>query len=352
MRRAVALLAAALVAAAGAQPAFADDPLIVSGNSSPQSIYAVVDDTALYGGFFKEEHLDVTIQYKNRPGQVATALAGSQFVASGAADVATTTLEPVLQNYGTGLHLQAFFSRDPSYEFVLAVLDDSPIKTLADFKGAKVGEITAHGTSEILTAALAGAGVKRGDFTYVPIGQGESAIAALSSKKVDGAAFPFVELASYEVKAHLKFRYLWDPLTKDIGDASYSATPATIAAKPELLARFARAIVKASIVVRENPKVAARYFLQGAGIPITAQSLSDETALLQLIQSQLPGVDPLSKKIGYIPPRGIDVYSKYLFDNGVTTQVVPSATLVTNRFIAAANDFDHKAFIARAKALR
>jgi len=32
MRRAVALLAAALVAAAGAQPAFADDPLIVSGN--------------------------------------------------------------------------------------------------------------------------------------------------------------------------------------------------------------------------------------------------------------------------------------------------------------------------------
>jgi len=110
--------------------------------------------------------------------------------------------------------------------------------------------------------------------------------------------------------------------------------------------------VKASIVVRENPKVAARYFLQGAGIPITAQSLSDETALLQLIQSQLPGVDPLSKKIGYIPPRGIDVYSKYLFDNGVTTQVVPSATLVTNRFIAAANDFDHKAFIARAKALR
>jgi len=46
------------------------------------------------------------------------------------------------------------------------------------------------------------------------------------------------------------------------------------------------------------------------------------------------------------------VYSKYLFDNGVTTQVVPSATLVTNRFIAAANDFDHKAFIARAKALR
>ena len=86
MRRAVALLAAALVAAAGAQPAFADDPLIVSGNSSPQSIYAVVDDTALYGGFFKEEHLDVTIQYKNRPGQVATALAGSQFVASGAAE--------------------------------------------------------------------------------------------------------------------------------------------------------------------------------------------------------------------------------------------------------------------------
>lgn len=353
MKRALGCLAAMLIAAAGLPlPAAANDVLIVSGNSSPQSIYAVIDDTALFGGFFKEEHLDVTIQYKNRPGQVATALAGSQFVASGAGDIATTTLEPVLQNYGTGLRLQAFFARDPSYEFVLAVLEDSPIKTLADFRGAKIGEITAHGTSEILTAALAGAGVKRSEFTYVPIGQGESAIAALASKKVDGAAFPFVELASYEVKAHLKFRYLWDPLTRDISDASYSATPATIAAKPDLIARFARAIVKAAIVVRENPKVAARYFLQGAGIPITEQSLRDETALLNLIQSKLPAVDPLSKKIGYNSPRGIDVYSKYLFANGVTTQIVPASILVTNRFIEAANDFDHKAFIARAKALR
>ncbi len=338
--------------ACSALPALADDPLIVSGNSSPQSIYAVVDDTALYGGFFKEEHLDVTIVYKNRPGQVATALAGSQAVAGGAADVATTTLEPVLTNYGSGLRLQAFFSRDPSYEFVLAVLADSPIRTLADFRGARIGEITAHGTSEILTAALAGAGVGRNEFTYVPIGQGDSAIAALQSKKVDGAAFPFVELASYEVKAHLTFRYLWDPLTRDIGDAMYSATPATIAAKPELLTRFARAIVKAAIVVRENPRVAARYFLQGAGIPVTAQNLADETALLNLIQDQLPGVDPLSTTIGFIPPRGIDVYGKYLFDNGVIPQVIPASTLITNRFIAGANDFDHKAFIARAKQLR
>jgi NitT/TauT family transport system substrate-binding protein len=333
-------------------PALADDTLNVIGNSSPLSYFAVTDDVALYAGFFKEEHLNVNIIYKNRPGAYGTALIGTQAAANGEGDVATTTLEPVLQGYDKGLRLQAFFARDPQYEFVLAVLADSPIKTLADFKGKTIGEPQPHSTAEIVTAALAGAGLGRGDFTYVPIGQGDPAIAAIAAKKVDGYAFPYVELASYEVRAHYTFRYLWDPITEDISDASYSASPAVIATKPDLLRRYARAIVQAAIAVRENPELAARCYLYGAGIAVTDQSLHDEIALLNLIQGQLPGVDPLSKKIGYIPPRSVTAYVKYLVANGQMRAPIPTSVLVTDQFIDYANDFDHKAFIARVKRMR
>jgi NitT/TauT family transport system substrate-binding protein len=234
----------------------------------------------------------------------------------------------------------------------LAVLADSPIRTLADFKGKTIGEINHPGTADILQAALAGAGVSPSDVTFVQIGQGAPAMAAIAAKKVDGYAFPYVELASYEVLGNFKFRYLWDPITKDISDAMYSAAPAVIATKPDLLKRYARAIVKASIVTRVNPQLAARCFLQGAGIPITPTSLANEVALLNLIQAQLPGVDPLSKTIGYIPPRSITAYVRYLVANGAMSAAIPTSTLVTNQFIAYANDFDHKAWIAQAKAMR
>jgi hypothetical protein len=77
-----AFVGAALLAVVWAPGAAqANDPLNVIGNSSPQSIYAVTDDVALYGGIFKGEGLDVNIIYKNRPGSAGTALIGSQAAA-------------------------------------------------------------------------------------------------------------------------------------------------------------------------------------------------------------------------------------------------------------------------------
>jgi hypothetical protein len=45
--------------------------------------------------------------------------------------------------------------------------------------------------------------------------------------------------------------------------------------------------VKASIVVRVNPQLAARYFVEGAGIPETPQAITDEANLLILCHDQL-----------------------------------------------------------------
>jgi NitT/TauT family transport system substrate-binding protein len=347
LRRTAALVVALAAVVWAAHPARADDALTVVGGSNPAGFFEVLGDVADGAGFYRQQHLSVTTVYAGSPS------AAAQAVATGKGDICSLGIEPIIQGYEKGLRMQAFFSRDPQYEWVTAVLDDSPIKTLADFKGATLGTISLGSPSELATVAtLAGAGLSRDDVSFIPIGSQAQALAALASRKVDGASFPYTALAILEVKGHLKFRYFWHPILKDIGDVAYAATPATIQTKADALRRFSRANAEAAILIRENPQLAARYFLQGAGLKPTPEALADQTRLLNLTQDQLPGIDPASPTIGALSPLGLGVYLKWLAANGFTSQVVPVSAVVTDRFIGYANTFDHRAFIAQAKRMR
>jgi NitT/TauT family transport system substrate-binding protein len=347
-RSRVAALAAALVAvfALGSRPAGADDELSVIGGANASAFFEVLNNVAGQAGFYKELHLTVNTQYAGGPNIAA------QLCATGKADICGQSIEPLFLGYQKGLRLQGFFVRDPENDYVVGVLDDSPIRTLADFKGTTIGEYSVGSPAELSANAMfAGAGLKKTDVSYIPIGAGAQAIQALTTKKVAAAAFPYPELAAYEVAAHIKFRFFFDPLIRDIGNTVYASTPTTIAAKNDALKRFARAQVMAAILIRENPTLAARYFLEGAQIKVTPQALADEIRLLALCADQLPGADPLSKRIGAMPLVGMNLYSRFLYDQGFTTQPVPASAVVTNDLIDYANDFDHKAFIARVKAM-
>jgi hypothetical protein len=110
--------------------------------------------------------------------------------------------------------------------------------------------------------------------------------------------------------------------------------------------------VKASILIRVNPQLAARYFVQGSGMKVTDDAVATEARLLSISQDLLPAHDLTNPRIGEMPVRGIEVLAKYMVDQGLTPQRIPASDLVTDRFIAFANDFDRKAFIARAKAMK
>jgi NitT/TauT family transport system substrate-binding protein len=338
---------ASLCFAATARPAAADDALTVITGAFPTAFYEVIGDVANLAGFYKEQHLQVTVQYAGNP---SVAL---QAIAAGKGDIASVAMEPVIIGYEKGLRMTAFVSRNPALGQTLGVLEDSPIHSLADFKGKTIGELSLGQPGEVITRALlAGAGLKPGDYTFAPIGNGAQAIQALTSHKVDAAAFPSPELRIYEVQAGLKFRYFADPLLKDISDVAYVASPQTIATKSDLLKRFARATVEAAILIRENPQLAARYFVEGAGLKVTPEAVATDFRLLSISQYMLLGVDPTSKTIGAMPLRGLGVFTKFMADNGLTTTVVPPQAVVTDQFIGYANDFDHNAFIRKVKAMR
>jgi NitT/TauT family transport system substrate-binding protein len=340
-----ALVLAATVATPKAAPAQSDQSLTLIAGANQTAFFEILEYVAEYEGFFKEQHLHVDVQFANNPGNAA------QLVATGKGDIVSTSLEPIIQGYERGLRLTAFFNRNPQYQWVLAVLDDSPIHTLADFKGTTLGEYTPSSPGEYSTnASLRGAGLKSGDYSYQVIGSGAAAVAALTGKKVAGAAFPYAELLIYEVVANLKFRFFWNPILKDISDVGFCATPSTIENKADALSRFSRAMAESSIFIRENPTVAARDFLRGAGVQATPEALRNQIRLLQLGQGILPGVDPTSTTIGALGTRSAEVLTKWMNENGMTKNVVPASAVVTDRFIQYANDFDHRALIERARA--
>jgi NitT/TauT family transport system substrate-binding protein len=340
-----ACLACAVFAfAAVPRPAAADDTLTIMQASVALSVYDVLDVVAERAGFFKSEHLIVNEQSVNSPS------AAAQLVATGKGDLCALSAEAVIQGYVRGLHLQYFLAHDGRYSNVLAVLDGSPIRTREDFRGKNIGVINIGSAGEVTAQViLAGAGIAKNDVTYTPIGVGAQALEAMVDKRVDAVGFPYVALVPLEIVGHVTMRVFRDPILNDIANAGYAAAPATIRTRGPVLARFARAIVKAALFVRYNPHVSAAYFMQAEGTRITPQSLADKTRAFALVEDDLPAANPADKRIGSMSPRSLEVLSRVLTDYGLTSQVVPGNEITTDQFIGYANDFDHRQVIALAQ---
>jgi NitT/TauT family transport system substrate-binding protein len=328
-------------------PAVADDALTLVGGNFPPSVVDVEDIVADKAGYYKQEHLAVT---KDFAGNAAACFSA---VSSGKADVCSSSIEPAILGYSRGVRVTFFISRHPRYDYTLAVLDNSPIKTLTDFKGADIGETNAGSTTEISTnSVLAGAGLHRGDYSYTPIGTGPEALTALTTHRVDALSFPMQELAMMHVAAGLNFRTFPEPRLGDVQNSGVAASPETIAKKPDLLKRYARAMVKAYIFVRVNPGAAARMFLAGTNQKPTPQLLATITSQIETLEPMFPAYDLSDPRIGHMTERGVELYCKFFADAGLTPSIVPVQELVTNEFIGFANDFDKRAVIAQAKAWR
>jgi NitT/TauT family transport system substrate-binding protein len=344
---ALACVLACVLGASFAAPAQANDTLIILGGSLNVTLFDAQDAVAEGAGFYEAEHLTVVKQF------TGTASNCTQLLALGKGDICGSGMEPIIVGYEKGVRAQFFFNRDPHYDYVTAVLSDSPIRTLADFKGKNLGEYNVGSASEISTnTLLAGAGLRKGDYTFTPVGGGAQALLALTSQKIDGVSFPDAELAVDSIVGHVSFRVWRDPLIDDVPNVGYMSSPATIQSKGDLLRRYARAMAKASLFIRYNPVAAARYWLAEAHQKATPEAVQTVAAEIGIFQSDFPAANPANKRIGAFPLRAIQLYCTYLYNAGLTKDVVPADAIVTNQFVAFANDFDHRAVIAQAKAAR
>jgi NitT/TauT family transport system substrate-binding protein len=328
-----------------ASPALADDTLAVARDAHTPPLMNALNLIAQGAGYYKEAHLDVTALLTHGSAEAM------QDCANGKADICPIGIEPVISRRDDGMGLKMFLSRASKFGYVIAVPADSSIKTLADFKGKRLGVHSSSGTSGVAatTSSLAAAGLQSTDYQLVTIGLESQAMDALAAGKADAAALPFYELIPFMVSG-TKLRILRHPTLGAFANAGFAASPAELAAKTDALKRFSRAIVKASLLVRYNPKAAARALLVADGKPLDDATLAAKTAELTAWEDDLPASDPDNPRIGEISMPGMQAYIRLLADAGAIKAAIPVSEVVTDAFIPYANDFDRKAFEQSAKA--
>jgi NitT/TauT family transport system substrate-binding protein len=244
-------LALAALSAAAAAPAFAEEIEIsnygVGTNGMP---YAV----ALGAGYFDEFGLDIT-GIRSSPGGAPTIrnlLAGD--LSYGEAGL-TATLAAIrggadIKVIGTTANTVA--------EIGWVVMPDSPIKSIEDMKGAKLGYTNPNSTTQALALMLIkAAGLSADDVETISTGGFGPGLAALEHGQLDVA--PIVEPIFSNNPG--KYRLLtWAPdVLPPLVDVLGLTTDRAIANRPDFLKKMMLARQKAVQLMTENPAEAAKY---------------------------------------------------------------------------------------------
>jgi NitT/TauT family transport system substrate-binding protein len=184
MRFGKAIVIAAMLTLAGGSahaqaPEKKDIKLGVGGGNSLYYLPLALTDKL---GFFKEQGLNVEISDFKGGSQSLTALVG------GSVDIVTGAYEHTLRMQAKGQEIVAVVELGRYPGITLAVKKDrmNKIKTIADLKGATIG-VTAPGSSTNMIAQflMTKAGLKPDDASFVGVGAGASAVAAIQKGEID-----------------------------------------------------------------------------------------------------------------------------------------------------------------------
>jgi NitT/TauT family transport system substrate-binding protein len=186
LRRTFLAAAAAIVAAGPALSQGAPEKASVNlGVGGKPLLYYLPLTVAEKKGYFKEEGLDVSI---NDFGGGAKSL---QALVGGSVDVVTGAYEHTIRMQAKGQDIVAVaeLGRYPGIVIAVHKSKADQIKSAADLKGMKIG-VTAPGSSTMLTAqyAMVKAGLKPTDASFIGVGGGASAVAAMKKGEIDAIA--------------------------------------------------------------------------------------------------------------------------------------------------------------------
>ncbi len=302
-----------------------------------------------YLGFFKQEGLDVEFQTADGGNN------GVKVLAIGQGDILLAGAQVVFTAVDQGAKIHAFHSFLSSPQDTPAVIGDSPIKSVADLKGKTIG-VAAMGQSstDTLNALLVDARIDpKKDVSIIPIGTGGAQTAvAVKDKKVDAMMLNDSQYANLE-SLGLTIRQLPAPLLARFSFAQVLAVRDEFAQQhPDAVARFGRALAKATLFSQTNPEAAIR--VHWKAYPETkATGLDEATALAQdlraykaRIQKTIPAKGALW---GDATDDAITASRDILFQSGQIKQQLPVSAYFTRDYLKQANDFDAAQIIDMAK---
>jgi len=134
-------------------------------------------------GMFKDEGVDVEVVHGQNSNQILGLLVG------GAVDLVYCNPEPVIQLVADrGANIKSVFVVQVS-QYILTAPEDSPVRTVKDLKGKRLGMASPQSGIDYLKARLMDEGMKVEDIEIVPTGFAGQVIAALQQKRVDAILY-------------------------------------------------------------------------------------------------------------------------------------------------------------------
>jgi NitT/TauT family transport system substrate-binding protein len=300
-------------------------------------------------GFFKAERLNVKVQFNNGGG------AALQGVATGAADYGLSSPENLWNGIATGMPLRgyALVLTNSIYHNGIGVRQDSPITSIAQLKGKKIGVSSfTSGSFPSAKAKISSGGLDPDkDVTFVPIGNGGPAANAIQNGQVDAAVT--TETQWEQIKAlGVKVRYLPKSTNKvDDLPADVIFTKAdTLAKKPGVSVRFAKAVMEGTIAALANPNKALDYYYKLYPEPANALTRAQNMAIMMARLEDMKLIAEQKGRWGYMPIAQYQQVQRLGLQFGTVNKEQDITQIFTNKFNKAINQLDAKRITRQAKA--
>lgn len=342
-------LAVGCLAAAGTATA-ADKVIIAIGTSVFDASQANNTSLPIFTKCWEKEGVAVELQ-------PTSSTAAMQAVLTGQAQMVNMGPAAGIIARSKGAPLTAvYLNMRKNFQFPV-VLESSPIKSIADFKGKTMG-VFSYGSQmlKVFRGMMADAGLNPDtDINVVETGVGAQAITALQSGRVDIWGTWDSQIATAE-NAGLKLRRFTSPAAEKLTwGGSYFVNDSYLKSNPAAIEKTLRCIAQGSVYAIANPTAAVRAHWQV--YPNTKPTGIDEAkAFAQALHLLNTRIEFLklgpNERWGEIPAEAVNTMVAFMKKTGELQGDVDPKLLYTNRFIDAVNRFDAKAVEAQAKAAK
>jgi len=246
-------------------------------------------------------------------------------------------------------------TRESAWEFVVPAA--SPIKTLADLKGKKIGVgALTFGNIPITRAMFKELGMEFGkDLEMQPVGVGAPAFLAFREGKVDALNLFDAQHATLETQGTAIRRLDMPKKYLDLFSNGFIVHEDMLKENPKLLAGFGRGFAKGLVACEANREACVRNFwkLYPTQKPAgdEAKVMADQIKVMNSRFNKTLAFGGGPRRFGEYPEKAWRDFVEALYVGGqITTKDIDIGSLYTNALVPEFNKFDAAAVAAKAKA--
>jgi NitT/TauT family transport system substrate-binding protein len=353
MKHAVIVAVVALGAAAADTPAFAELRTVRVGwcaktVSSAAAPFAIAQKL----GWFEKD--GIKVELVPLPGSTDC----MKLVATKDLQVSLPSVEPLAIIRPQGVNAKFFYTAYQSNIYGIAVPIDSPIKSMADLKGKRIGVTSMASAGVVVARALAKqAGLDPDhDISIVVAGESAQTAALLRSRQVD-ALSQFDTQYALTINAGAKLRFLDHPEIRKFPSNGFVALEDYLKTNRKDAVALAHGYAMGTVFAMANPEAAVRILWEI--YPQTKAIGKDEATALK---DDLLTLDARAKNWRYEPVDGkrwgdnveknYQAYLDWLLAQGVLKTKADAKNLVTNELLDEVNRFNAEAIRGEARAYK